>query len=333
MTDTHAQRLTLLSGMAMLLQSCTREDELFDVTYWYLPNLFSGIPGRICLIHKHREAASQVFSWGDETLMAADPMPEQCKVLKKGIFVFAGQDPCACGAYCVPFKDKNQTFGALCLGNPHSHLPEQYRGLAFITAEYLALAVSNIRLQRQLHEMTLRDPLTGLYNRRYMDEVLAREIPRARRAGTTLGVVMIDLDHFKRFNDTFGHDAGDHVLKTVAYTLTCGIRTEDTVCRFGGEEFVIFMTAGRINDYLGRAGELKEQIAGLDIHWQKQSVGRVTASLGVAVFPVHGDTGDRLVRQADQALYKAKEQGRNQVVCASPCSVPTRSGKNGEQSA
>lgn len=316
MTDSHAHKLTLLSGMALLLQSCAREDELLDVVYWYLPTLFSDIPGRICLQDRTLQIAEPVFEWGEQDRMTPDPLPRQCQVLQKGIPVTACQDPLACRACCVPFKYKEQIFGALCLGDPENPLPQQFRGLALITAEYLALSVSNIRLHDRLHEMTLKDPLTGLYNRRYMDEILARELPRAERAGTTLGVVMVDLDHFKRLNDTFGHHAGDQVLKTVAHTLIRAMRTEDTVCRFGGEEFFILMTGGTIKDYLVRAGDLKNRIAALDIQYEGQAMGPVTASFGVAGFPAHADTSECLVQQADQALYRAKENGRNRVECA-----------------
>jgi diguanylate cyclase (GGDEF)-like protein len=216
----------------------------------------------------------------------------------------------------VPIKDKSGVIGALCLGNPKTPVSGQYRKLALITAEYLALSISNIRLHDQLYERTLRDPLTSLYNRRYMDEVLMKEVARARRTGTMLGGIMVDLDHFKSLNDTLGHDVGDQVIKAVARTLNTAVRVEDTVCRYGGEEFFILMTAGSIEDYMDRADDLRRQIAGLDVHWQGRSVGVITASLGVAGFPMHADTPEALVRQADQALYQAKKQGRNQVVCA-----------------
>ncbi len=316
MTDPHTRQLTLLSGMAMLLQSCTRETELFDVIYWYLPELFSEVSGRICLKESNPPTVTRVFEWGTSSRKKENPTPRNCDVLDKGLPVSARQAALTCCAYCVPFKDKSSVIGALCLGDHRKPLSGQYRKLALITAEYLALSLSNLRLHDQLYELTLRDPLTGLYNRRYMDAALAKEIPRSRRAGAALGGIMVDLDHFKRLNDTLGHDAGDEVLKTLARTLIDAVRTEDTVCRFGGEEFFILLTGGTIQDYLARAEDLRKQIADLDIHWQGQSVGSITASLGVAGFPMHANTPEILVHQADQALYQAKTQGRNQVICA-----------------
>ncbi len=316
MTDPHTRQLTLLSGMAMLLQSCSRESELFDVIYWYLPGLFPDVSGRICMKERNQPEVTTAFEWGESFRKKRSPRPRICDVLDKGLPVSAGKAARTCCAYCVPIKDKSGVIGALCLGSPKVRLSRQYRKLALISAEYLALSISNIRLHDQLYELTLRDPLTSLYNRRYLDEILAKEIPRARRAGSTLGGIMVDLDHFKSLNDTMGHDAGDQVLKAVAGTLINAVRMEDTVCRYGGEEFFILMTSGTIDDYMDRADELRQQIAVLDIHWQGRSVGSITASLGVAGFPMHADTPEALVRQADQALYQAKKQGRNRVVCA-----------------
>jgi|GEM_PF-2738128 diguanylate cyclase (GGDEF)-like protein len=316
MTDPHTRQLTMLSGMAMLLQSCAREPELFDVIYWYLPGLFANVSGRICLKQRVPPKVTTVFEWGEFFRKKSEPASLICDVIDKGLPISAGKAARTCCAYCVPIKDKSGVIGALCLGNPKTPVSGQYRKLALITAEYLALSISNIRLHDQLYERTLRDPLTSLYNRRYMDEVLMKEVARARRTGTMLGGIMVDLDHFKSLNDTLGHDVGDQVIKAVARTLNTAVRVEDTVCRYGGEEFFILMTAGSIEDYMDRADDLRRQIAGLDVHWQGRSVGVITASLGVAGFPMHADTPEALVRQADQALYQAKKQGRNQVVCA-----------------
>jgi diguanylate cyclase (GGDEF)-like protein len=316
MAGPHTHRLTLLSGMAMLLQSCSRETELYDVIYWYLPKIFSHVSGRICLQEENKHTVIPIFEWGKPSQTAVEPMPLKCDVLGKGLPVSSRKTSLACCAYCVPLKNINGTIGALCVGNPQFTLSEQYRKLALITAEYLSLSISNIRLNHQLYELTIRDPLTGLYNRRYMDEILEKEFQRVRRAGTALGGIMVDLDHFKILNDTLGHDAGDQVLKTVAHTLIHATRTQDAVCRFGGEEFFVLMTGGTIKDYLTRAGDLNTRIAALDILWQGVSVGPITVSLGVAGFPVHADTPEILVHKADQALYRAKKQGRNRVVCA-----------------
>ena len=259
----------------------------------------------------------QQLAWGERALQRQ--VSGQCPVLRAGIPLDAAGGPgkvChACGEdmYCVPFKDGTAAFGILCLNGKQQAVSSRIRGLAFVTAEYLSMAASNIRLQDRLYKMAVKDPLTGLYNRRYMNEALDREIRRAQRNRLTLGIIMVDLDYFKRINDTFGHAAGDRVLTSVAQALVSGLRQEDIVCRFGGEEFLILLTGSALAGTRLKAEDIRAKIAGLDIRWEKECIHPVTASLGVAAFPDHGKTFDALVNHADQALYRAKEGGRNRV--------------------
>ena len=162
--------------------------------------------------------------------------------------------------------------------------------------------------------MTIKDPLTGLFNRRYMERVIPLEFMRAKRAHTTLGGIMVDLDHFKSVNDTFGHDAGDAVLRKVGIFLNSMFRMEDVVCRFGGEEFFVLMTAGGPEDYCRKAQEVRGGIKALEISWKGRQISPITVSLGVAVFPDHAQTVDEMIKMADKALYVAKRQGRDRVV-------------------
>jgi diguanylate cyclase (GGDEF)-like protein len=180
----------------------------------------------------------------------------------------------------------------------------------------LALGLANLRLRETLRNQSIRDPLTGLFNRRYMEETLERELRRAGRSGKGLGVVMIDVDNFKRHNDVFGHDAGDVVLRRIGELLQRGLRREDTACRFGGEEFVLVLPDARAEDAARRAEELREQVRRLATTVKGVSVGSVTVSLGVAAYPEHGLTGEMLIKAADGALYAAKREGRDRVVLA-----------------
>jgi diguanylate cyclase (GGDEF)-like protein len=157
---------------------------------------------------------------------------------------------------------------------------------------------------------------TGLYNRRYLEEVLEREVRRAARAAQSLGLLMIDLDHFKNFNDTYGHDAGDAVLRETGASLTKGIRAEDLVCRFGGEEFVVILPTADLEAACARAERLRSKMKELTILHQGRSMGMLTISVGVAVFPEHGTSPKELMAAADAALYEAKRDGRDQVVVA-----------------
>lgn len=168
------------------------------------------------------------------------------------------------------------------------------------------------RLQGALQEQAVRDGLTGLYNRRYLDEVLEREVSRARREGIPLSLVMLDIDYFKRVNDSYGHQAGDEVLRILARVLNEDIRLEDIACRYGGEEFLILLPNMPLAAAQGRAEAWREKIAALAVPYGELTI-RFTVSLGLAAFPEHGSTPDDLTRCVDQALYQAKHAGRNQV--------------------
>lgn len=169
------------------------------------------------------------------------------------------------------------------------------------------------RLQAALQEQAVRDGLTGLYNRRYLDEMLEREVSRARREGIPLSLVMLDIDHFKRVNDTYGHQAGDEVLKILAATLMADIRAEDMACRYGGEEFLILLPNMPLSAALARAEVWRRSVEALCIVHGNFPI-RFTVSLGVAAYPEHAKTPDDLTRCADQALYRAKDAGRNRVL-------------------
>jgi diguanylate cyclase (GGDEF)-like protein/PAS domain S-box-containing protein len=168
------------------------------------------------------------------------------------------------------------------------------------------------RLQVALQELAVRDSLTGLYNRRYLDETLEREVSRARREGSPLSLVMLDIDYFKRVNDTYGHQVGDEALRMLATTLLADIRTEDVACRYGGEEFLILLPNMPLDAAIQRAEAWRRTIEGLSLVLGNFHI-TFTISLGVAAYPEHGKTPDDLTRCADQALYRAKDEGRNQV--------------------
>jgi diguanylate cyclase (GGDEF)-like protein len=165
-----------------------------------------------------------------------------------------------------------------------------------------------------LREEALTDPLTGLYNRRYLWEFLRREWVRAQRRGQPLSVIMLDLDHFKRINDSFGHQAGDYALAAVAGLLRNQIRSSDIVCRYGGEEFALVLPEASYESVRQRAEEIRSAIKQLELKHQGVALGRITASLGIAQFPNHADGPDALVTAADAALYQAKSAGRDRTV-------------------
>jgi diguanylate cyclase (GGDEF)-like protein len=186
--------------------------------------------------------------------------------------------------------------------------------LAKKVAESLSLSLVNLQLREELRQMSIVDALTGLYNRYYLKESLKREIELAKRKNYPLSIIMIDVDHFKRFNDAYGHDAGDKVLSTLGNYLKSNIRGSDVACRYGGEELTLILPESSHEDSYKRAEALREGIQQLQIECQEQSLDSVTASFGIAVFPTHALTGEGLMQKADEALYTAKRQGRNRVV-------------------
>ena len=167
---------------------------------------------------------------------------------------------------------------------------------------------------RELQEQVITDPLTRLLNRRYLREYLPRELIRAKRNRGSLAVVLIDIDHFKRINDTFGHEAGDLVLRTLGARLKDGVRASDIACRFGGEEFVVVLLDAAPEGARQKAEAMRAAVGKLDLNYRGESLGRITASMGVALYPDHADDADSLLRAADEALYRAKVSGRDRVV-------------------
>lgn len=192
----------------------------------------------------------------------------------------------------------------------------QAQALVESMAEQLGLALVNLQLREKLRLQSLRDPLTGLFNRRYLDESLQREVSRCQRRKLPLAVLMLDVDHFKSFNDTHGHAAGDALLTAIAHALQANTRGEDLVCRYGGEEFTIVLVEASREDALRRAEQIRAAVAAVSVQYLRQTLGPRTVSIGLAMLPEHGQTPAALLQQADAALYRAKAEGRDRVACA-----------------
>jgi diguanylate cyclase (GGDEF)-like protein len=224
-------------------------------------------------------------------------------------------------ALCIPIISGGDTHGLLHLRPLPSAPDEEPRfseltGLATRVAERLALALTTFKLRITLRDQSIHDPLTGLYNRRYLDEVAGRELVNATRRGGALGFIMFDIDHFKDFNDTYGHDAGDVLLRELSQFVTGRLRGGDLAFRIGGEEFLLVLPSADATATLARAETLRQEVAaGLHVKY-REALLTVTFSAGVASFPVHGERLSTLLKAADTALYRAKEGGRNRVEAA-----------------
>jgi len=200
---------------------------------------------------------------------------------------------------------------------PGSENPEAIaQRLGTTVAGQIALSLASLRLRDTLRDQSVRDPLTGLFNRRFMEESLEREMQRSVRKNHPVSVLFADLDNFKRFNDTFGHDAGDHVLKTVADLFRKSVRVDDVVCRYGGEEFSFILPESSSENAVIRANELRETTKQMGMDYQNRDLGAVTLSIGVATFPEHGETAEEVLKTADKCLYAAKSEGRDRVSVA-----------------
>jgi diguanylate cyclase (GGDEF)-like protein len=178
------------------------------------------------------------------------------------------------------------------------------------------MALASLNLRESLRHQAIRDPLTGLFNRRYMEESLEREFLRVQRRNASMGLIMLDLDHFKIFNDTYGHKAGDAMLAAMGSLVLKHVRREDIACRYGGEEFLLILPEAPLETTLARAELLKEAMGQLQIDHQGQILGPLTTSFGVATFPEHAQNWEDLIRAADRALYRAKQKGRDRVEVA-----------------
>ncbi len=208
--------------------------------------------------------------------------------------------------------------GVLGTGRTQPNYPFDKEDINFggLFAKLAAVALDNAQMHRTLREESIRDPLTGLFNRRYMQEALTQEVLKAKRTSRPLAIVMLDLDHFKRLNDTFGHDAGDEALRRLGLLLKTTIRGSDIACRYGGEEFTLILSEASLIVALQRMEQLRQDIKSLTIRYQGKSIDHLSGSFGIAVYPKHGSTSETLLKAADEALYRAKQAGRDRVIAA-----------------
>jgi len=318
--------ITLLSEISDVLQACRTIEEAYTAISTFLKMMFPDLPGGIFLINASKNLVEAVVTWGSPPLTSSKIFtPSECWALRRSRPHFAGalhgnlqcqhlDHPIAAASLCVPMIAQGEALGMLQLSSPESATPiEAKQQLAITVAEHIALALANIKLRETLENQSIRDPLTGLFNRRYMEESLEREIQRCDRKQQSLGIIMLDVDYFKRFNDTFGHEAGDSVLKELGQFLQRYVRGSDIACRYGGEEFMLILPEVSLEITHKRAEQLREGIKHLNLQYRQEPIGQITLSLGVASFPEHGITGQSVIREADAALYRAKREGRDAV--------------------
>ncbi|NTV62096.1 MAG: diguanylate cyclase, partial [Oscillochloris sp.] len=323
--------LIVLSELDRALARCATMDDGYTIVARAAQQIFPEAVGVLFVPRPPSPALEPMIVWGPAPHPAPPLRPADCRALCEDRIIL-GSAPCGgcrCealppalspSALCVPLQVAGAALGVL-----HVHLAAPataevalQQQLARAFGEQAALGLANVRLRVVLREQAIRDPLTGLFNRRYLEETLLRELHRAMRDRYPVGVIMLDVDHFKRVNDTYGHEAGDTVLRALGTLLLGMVRAGDVVCRYGGEEFVLMLPKAPMAVVVGRAEAVRQAVSDLAIRYHEQELPRLTVSLGASVvLDAHASVAEALAC-ADAALYAAKRAGRDRVVAMAP---------------
>ena len=333
------RELTLMGEMVDYLQAVESPDEIFDVAASFGSRLFGDFSGGLFIQNESGSVVEAMSHWGETTWSDQVFAPESCWALRRGRrhgSLGGNAAPrCAHAAdnvealLCIPLIVQGKAAGLLGLAaseteklsiTPPSSAASE--ALAVSVCEHLGLALTNMRLRGSLRDQSIRDPLTGLFNRRYLEETLEREISRSARSGHPVGLMMMDVDHFKEFNDTFGHSGGDALMRELGALLQATVRVEDAACRYGGDEFVIMLPESPLDVTVLRAEEIRQGASQFNIMHEGSVLNAVTLTVGVAMYPNHGVEMAGLVRAADEAMYKAKREGGDRVKVAQTLDEP-----------
>lgn len=327
----HNRALGTLNELSKVMQSCTSVDEALSVIPRYVQNVLADASGGVYLLHPSRDHLELTAAFGAPTSLEHFFHPDRCWGLRLGrAHVSRVDSTLVCGHlqdleagrdyHCAPLLAQSDALGMLHVqfeSEAAGDAERDARTLRVVAlAEQLGIALANLQLRETLRQQSIKDPLTNLFNRRYLEETLQREIERARRTNSALTAIMLDVDNFKRFNDTFGHDAGDHVLALLGRQLASHTRASDIACRYGGEEFALILPSAPLAEGMQRAEELRGAVHALHLDFMGRDVGRFSISLGVAELTPEMRTGAELLKVADELLFEAKARGRNQVVGA-----------------
>lgn len=332
-----------LREMNELIQVCRDHTETYAVIARYLNKFFPDDSGQLFIVNKEAHHLESVLSWGNTGPSIKAFPNDECWALRQGkpyMFTASEKDlacrhfpaPMTSGSMCVPMMTQGEILGLLCiypetkpnlLTDPQFHqLLAQKQDLAVSIVEQLGLALTNLNLRSSLQRQSLLDPLTGLYNRRFLETCLHRESYNIHRYQYSIGIIMIDVDKFKKFNDDFGHECGDTVLKELGKALKNNARGGDFVCRYGGEEFIMILINANVQVAVNKAEALCRMVREELTAVHNGKIHRVTISLGVAMCPDHAEAIDKAMGLADAALYRAKSEGRDRVSVHQPPATP-----------
>lgn len=333
------REMNFVQQLSTLLQSCLTATEAHMVLDQSLPKLFPSATGALFEWNTSVNLLEATVKWGQPPLNDAVFSPEECWALRSGRVhrVADPSTPLLCphlsrlssaNSICAPLVASGETLGVLTvqggpyeLGQPadlQQRLLATRQQLVETLAGHIALALANLRLRESLRAQSIRDPVSGLFNRRYLDETLPREIHRASRDARNLAIIMCDLDRFKSFNDSYGHAAGDTLLRSFGDLVARIVRAGDIACRYGGDEFVLILLDTSPDTAERRAELLLREFRRIVIQYGDMFLNPGALSLGVSAFPAHGTAAAALLRVADEALYRAKAEGGNRVAMAEP---------------
>jgi diguanylate cyclase (GGDEF)-like protein len=335
--ELRTKQTTTLNEMGSLLACSGTVKEASEVVANSVSTLFPNAPsGALYLFRSSRDLAEAASRWGKKDSLAPTFPPDACWSLRRGLPHWSGlaENDIVCQhlskssrseSLCLPMVAQGNTIGVLHLQFQDATEPTYQSAtesrnsrerLAVNAASNIALSLASLQLRDTLREQSIRDPLTRLFNRRFLEEALARELRLSGRNHLPVSVLFLDLDYFKKFNDTFGHDAGDMVLQSLADLFLRFFRTTDVCCRYGGEEFAIILPESSSKDAVIRADVLRAEVKSLRLQYKKEALGPLTVSIGVATYPEHGSTAEELLKIADQCLYESKARGRDVVTVA-----------------
>ncbi len=324
-----------LRKLSSYLKASLSQDDAYAAIECFGSQLFENTTGKLYLANPPGRYLETAATWGDKRQSEQTFTMQDCWALRRaqphwvrdagGELICSHVTPASKSTLrylCVPVFAQGETIGLLHLQRARTevlengNLTEATLNLAVTVAEEVGLALASLKLRETLREQSIRDPLTGLYNRRFLEEFLMRELARADRKKHPLTIITLDIDHFKRINDTLGHSAGDMVLRRIGLLLQGYVRESDIACRIGGEEFALLLPEVPISIAAQRAEDIRKAVHDMSLKHEDQELGAITVSLGVAAFPEHGTTPELLIRAADQALYDAKYAGRDRVAYA-----------------
>lgn len=321
------EELILLSEMLTMLQYSKDLDEGFLVVGQYLRQLFNGKSGSLLVFNQENGRLSILSTWGRVASTNMNYTGDDCWAIRrvKPYLLESTENGIVCkhisdrtipaSTYCLPIIVDSEPVGAIHLESysPDDPITTNVRRLAEAAVEQISLALTNIHLRHSLRMQAIHDPLTGLYNRLYLEESLSRELYRMDRSGQPLSLVIMDLDNLKEINDRYGHPAGDAVLRELANLLKHLVRVSDMPCRYGGDEFILVLPDTNLEAAVKRAEKIREDFERILVPFGTQTLGNFTISAGVSCSPENGHTSQDLIAAADRSLYAAKEQGKNRV--------------------